>query len=101
MREGRERRKSIRVRSLNLVYINPEKTSSVIYGLGRTLELSLEGATLEVVDKLSVGADIELELAMGETLVTLKGHVKNVRPSKSGFYRVGIQFLTPSTVRLV
>ena len=101
MNEGEERRAAIRVLSMNLVYVDPEKTSSVVHGLGKTLELNLSGATVEVVDKLSVGADVEVELAMAEQLVTLKGQVKNVQPSDSGFYRVGIQFLSPSTVHLV
>jgi len=100
MEEGSERRAAIRVLSMNLVYVDPEKTSSVVYGLGRTLELNLAGATVEVVDQLPVGAVIELELAIGETIITLKGQVKNVKPSESGLYRVGIQFLPPSTVHL-
>jgi hypothetical protein len=100
MKEKPERRKAIRVRSLNFINIDPEKENEVIHGLGRTLELNLEGATLEVADKLPVGAIVELELAMGEVITSLKGEVKNVQPSVSGLYRVGIQFLKPSTVFL-
>ena len=100
MKEKPERRKAIRVQSLNLININPEKGSTVIHGLGRTLELNLEGATLEVADKLSVGAVIELELAMGDVITTLRGKVKNVQPFDSGLYRIGIQFLKPNTVLL-
>lgn len=95
-----ERRKAVRVQSLNFIGIDPDKGDSVIHGLGRTLELNLEGATLEVADRLPVGAVIELELAMGEVITSLKGEVKNVQPSESGLYRVGIQFLKPSTVYL-
>jgi len=95
-----ERRKAIRVCSLNFINIGPGKENAVIHGLGRTLELNLEGATLEVADKLPVGAFIELELAMGDVITSLKGEVKNVYLSESGLYRVGIQFLKPSTVRL-
>ena len=100
MEEKPERRKFIRVTSLNLVNIIPDKESTVIHGLGRTLELNLEGATLEVADELPVGAVIQLELAMGEVITSLRGEVKNVQASESGLYRVGIQFLRPSTVRL-
>lgn len=100
MEEKTERRTAIRVLSMNMVYVDPKKTSSVVYGLGKTLELNLAGATVEVVDQLPVGAPIELELAIGETIVTLNGQVKNVHPSGSGLYRVGIQFLPPGTVRL-
>ena len=100
MEERPERRKAIRVRSLNFVNIDPEKQNSIIHGLGRTLELNLEGATLEVADNLPVGAVIEIELAMGDVITTLRGEVKNVQPFESSLYHVGIQFLKPSTVRL-
>jgi hypothetical protein len=100
MEEKPERRRAVRVHSLNLINIDPEKGSTIIHGLGRTLELNLEGATLEVADELPVGAVIQLELAMGEVITPLKGEVKNIRPSESGLYRIGIQFLKPSTVRL-
>jgi len=102
MEEKSERRKAVRVCSLNFINIDPGEDNPVIHGLGRTLELNLEGATLEVSDKLSVGAVIELELAMGDVITTLTGEVKNIQPSsESGFYRVGIHFRKPSTVRLV
>jgi hypothetical protein len=100
MVEKRERRKAIRVCSLNFINIDPGKENPVIHGLGRTLELNLEGATIEVTDKLPVGAVIELELAMGDVITSLKGEVMNILPSESGFYRIGIQFRKPSTVRL-
>lgn len=102
MVEKPERRKAIRVRSLNFINIDSGKENPVTYGLGRTLELNVEGATLEVADKLSIGVFIEVELAMGDVITTLKGEVKNVQPSasESGLYRVGIQFLKPNTVHL-
>jgi hypothetical protein len=102
MVEKPERRETIRVRSLNFINIDTGKENPVTYGLGRTLELNVEGATLEIADKLSVGVFIEVELAMGDVITTLKGEVKNVQPSasESGLYRVGIQFLKPNTVHL-
>jgi hypothetical protein len=100
MAEKPERRKTVRVCSLNFINIDPGKENTVIHGLGRTLELNLEGATLEVADKLPVGTVIELELAMGEVITALQGEVINVHLSESGLYRVGIQFRKPSTVRL-
>jgi len=102
MEENAERRKAVRVCSLNFINIDPEKDNAVIHGLGRTLELNLEGATIEVADKLAVGAVIQLDLAMGEVITTLTGEVKNVQPSVSetGLYRIGVQFLKPNTVQL-
>lgn len=100
--EKSERRRAIRVCSMNFINIDPEKDTPVIHGLGRTLELNLEGATIEVADELPVGTVIAIELAMGEVITTLKGEVKNILPSVlgSGLYRVGIEFLKPDTVRL-
>ena len=101
MEENSERRKAVRVCSLNFINIDPEKDNPVIHGLGRTLELNLEGATIEVSDKLAVGTIIAIELAMGEVITALKGEIKNVQPStESGLYRVGVQFLKPNTVIL-
>ncbi len=100
MKEKTDRRKAVRVHSLNFINVDPEKGSTVIHGLGRTLELNLEGATIELVDELPVGAIIELELAMGDVITPLRGEVKNVQPSESGLYRVGIHFLNPSRVLL-
>ena len=98
--EKTERRKTIRVHSLNFINIDPGKGNLVIHSLGRTLELNIEGATLEVADELPMGAVIELELAMGDVITPLRGEVKNVQPFQSGLYRVGIQFYKPNTVRL-
>jgi hypothetical protein len=100
MKEQPERRKAVRVHSLNFVNIDPDRGNTVIHGLGRTLELNLEGATLEVADELPVGAVIELEIAMGDVITPLKGEVKNIQPLASGLYRVGIQFHKPNLVRL-
>jgi hypothetical protein len=100
MAEKLERRKAVRVCSLNFINIEPGEENSVIHGLGRTLELNLEGATIEVADKLPVGAVIEIELAMGNVITSLRGEVINAYPSESGLYRVGIQFCKPSTVHL-
>jgi hypothetical protein len=100
MVEKPERRKTIRVCSLNFINIEPGKENPVIHGLGRTLELNLEGATIELADKLPIGAIIEMELAMGNVITALKGKVMNVHPAESGLYRVGIQFRKPSTVHL-
>jgi hypothetical protein len=100
MEDKSERRKAVRVFSLNFINLDPEKEYPVIHGLGRTLELNLEGATVEMADELPVGAIIQLELAMGEVITPLKGEVKNIQPSESGLYRVGIEFLKPSTVHL-
>jgi hypothetical protein len=100
MAEKPERRKAVRVCSLNFVNIDPVKENPVIHGLGRTLELNLDGATLELADKLPIGAVIEMELAMGNVITSLTGEVMNVHPTESGLYRVGIQFRKPSTVHL-
>ena len=99
-KEKKERRKAIRVSSLNFINMDPEEGNAVIHGLGRTLELNIEGATLEVADELPVGSIIELELAMGDVITPLKGEVKNIQPFESGLYRVGIQFHKPNAVRL-
>ncbi|MCJ7547125.1 MAG: hypothetical protein MUP30_09945 [Deltaproteobacteria bacterium] len=100
MAEKPERRKAIRVCSLNFINIDPGKENTVIHGLGRTLELNLEGATLELTDKLPIGAVIEMELAMGDVITSLTGEVMNVHPTESGLCRIGIQFRKPSTVHL-
>lgn len=100
MKKKLERRKAIRVKSLNFINVDVGKENPIIHGLGRTLELNLAGATLEVADEIPVGAIVEVELAMGEVITFLKGEVKNVQPSESSLYRVGIQFLKPGTVYL-
>jgi hypothetical protein len=100
MKEKPERRKAIRVKSLNFINVDVGKENPIIHGLGRTLELNVAGATIEVAHEIPVGTIVEVELAMGEVITLLKGEVKNVQHSESIFYRVGIQFLKPSTVYL-
>jgi hypothetical protein len=100
MEEKPERRNTIRVQSLNFINVDLGKENPLVHGLGRTLELNVAGATIEVADEIPVGAIVEVELAMGEVITSLKGKVKNVQPSESNLYRVGIQFLKPSTVYL-
>lgn len=97
MGEQPERRRAVRVRSLNFVNVEPGQEVA-IHSLGRTLELNIEGATIELADPLPVGSRIKLELAMGDVITPLTGDVINCQHTPSGLYRIGVQFHKPSTI---
>jgi hypothetical protein len=90
-----EKRRSPRYRSLNIVARNGR-----VY---RTLDLSREGMLLEVDERITPGARLAVDAALGESVVELGGEVVRWSLQDNGRPAVGVRFgdLPPSAERVL
>jgi hypothetical protein len=63
--------------------------------LGRTLDISISGAGMEVYQDLQVGSVMDLEFDLKDELLTVQGKVVHSRKAEDGHFVVGIQFDGP------
>jgi hypothetical protein len=90
--------RSPRIKSINLVSFarhNEVLKLDEDGGVARTVNLSKSGVLLETYTMLPVGSVLEIDLSLGDRLVTLAGEVIRAEPDK-GFFRLGIKFLDSS-----
>ncbi len=92
---GRERRRHIRIDSLNLLAceILDEQGNRVSGGMGRTLNISESGILLESHFCLDPDTLVELTIALEERLITLPGKVVHCGSDGEGMFRNGIEFM--------
>lgn len=91
--------RSPRIKSINLVSFarhNEVLKLDEDGGVARTVNLSESGVLLETYTMLPVGSVLEIDLSLGDRLVTLAGEVIRAEPDK-GFFRLGIKFLDSGT----
>jgi len=90
-----EKRRFPRVDSLNIVADQGR--------VFRTLDLSREGMLLEMDIPTPIGTKVNLDLALGESVVEVKGEVMRHVPQRNGRVGVGILFqrLSPSSERAI
>ena len=89
-----ERRKHIRIHSLNLAYIClDEKEENLKQGMGRTLNVSEAGLLLETHFPLEPKQILSLTIGLEEDLVEIKGRVIYSRTGLRGKFETGIRFL--------
>ena len=91
---SRERRNHPRVKALYLVsYVTDtggiQKTSAEI---GRTLDISSAGVRLEVYERIAPNSDVEVEIAIGDTIFSTRGKFVYARETDSGIFIAGIEF---------
>ncbi|HEX2768827.1 MAG TPA: PilZ domain-containing protein, partial [Geobacteraceae bacterium] len=60
--------------------------------LGRTLDISMTGVGMEVFQEVQVGSEMDLELDLRGTLITVRGRVVHVRPDGEEHYVIGVEF---------
>lgn len=90
---GIEKRRHIRIDSENLSHVIVEgEGQPVNEGIGKTLNLSESGILLETHFPVDSGQEVDLYLALGEQLVSVRGAVIHSRPNENGVSRTGIQF---------
>lgn len=87
-------RRSPRVNRLFLTaYVNRDgKEQKTPVSLGRTLDISLTGAGMEVFQEVEVGSEMDLDLDLKNTLLKVHGKVVHVRRDEEDRYVIGIEF---------
>ena len=90
-----EQRRFPRIQSLNIV---AEKGK-----VFRTLDLSREGMLMEMDVPAAMGTRLQLDVALGEDIIEVKGEVVRHVPQANGKIGVGVRFdrLTPMNERLI
>ena len=94
----REKRRSPRIRSLNLTSYVPKKDEQQEYiiSIGRTLDVSEGGAKIETHRKLARGVQLELEIAVEDQIISAKGEVLYSTDLGHGLFGIGIRFTSIS-----
>lgn len=63
--------------------------------MGRTLNISTAGLGIEIFTEIPVGEAMEMEVALGDEIIPLRGRVVHSHPLESGGFYVGIEFDLP------
>jgi|GEM_PF-486074 len=88
-----ERRRHIRIDSLNLSYVSVDENGSVVNeGIGRTLNVSKSGILLETNFETFPAQIVSLTIAFEENLVDLKGRFIHCRTSGNNLFQTGVEF---------
>jgi len=89
-----EKRKHLRINSLNLSYVCTDENSVIVNeGMGRTLNVSESGILLETNFYIDLKQNISLTVAFENELVDIRGKVVHCRVNSDGKCETGIQFL--------
>jgi len=89
-----ERRKKIRVSSLNLLDLTvTENRISVNQGMGRTLNLSESGILLETHFLIPLKSSVTLAVAIENDLIHISGVAIHSEPGNDKTFTTGIQFV--------
>jgi c-di-GMP-binding flagellar brake protein YcgR len=80
-------------RLLLTAYVNRDgKEQKTPVSLGRTLDISVTGAGMEVFQEVEVGSEMDLDLDLKNSLVRVHGKVVHVRREGEDRYIIGIEF---------
>jgi hypothetical protein len=92
---GRERRRSVRLESVNLVSYCSLRGAKVYSALGiaETLDISPTGMKIAVREPLVLGMILEFDLKLGDTLQALKGQLVRGAMRDDGRFEFGVHFL--------
>jgi len=70
-----------------------EQSSPV--SLGRTLNISAAGVGIEIFREIATGSTMEMEIALGEEIIPVRGKVVHSHGLESGGHYLGIEFDRP------
>lgn len=92
-----EKRKHSRIDSiylLNYVHVDDKQNISVSQGMGRTINVSESGIMLETHVPFEKNDTVDVVVGLKEDMVTIRGKVIFTRPTETGRFQSGIEFLT-------
>lgn len=94
----KDRRRAARHDSLNLIQfvVVGDEGDVVFEGMGRTLNISEQGVSLETFSPLEVGQAVVLTIGLDEEMVEIRGQVVHTRPGAEGSCHSGIEFAVPA-----
>jgi len=93
----REQRTTPRISKLSFISFvkteGDEQKSPI--SMGRTLNISTTGLGIEIFQQIAAGSTMEMEIALGDEIVPVRGKVVRSSELASGGYNLGIAFDTP------
>ena len=90
---GKEKRKFIRIDSLNLSYILVDASNdNEKQTMGRTLDVSEAGIRLETAVPVELDSTLLMTIGLEDELVDIKGRVVHSSKSKGDRYQLGVEF---------
>ena len=93
MTDDDSRRAPRQNRLLLTAYVNRDgEEQKTPVSLGRTLDISVTGAGMEVFQEVEIGSEMDLDLDLKDTLLTVHGKVVHVRRDGEDRYIIGIEF---------
>jgi c-di-GMP-binding flagellar brake protein YcgR len=93
MHDDDARRTPRQNRLLLTAYVNRDgKEQKTPVSLGRTLDISVTGVGMEVFQEVEIGSEMELDLDLKDTLLSVHGRVVHVRRDGEDRYVIGIEF---------
>ncbi|MFN7972501.1 MAG: PilZ domain-containing protein [Acidobacteriota bacterium] len=93
--EASKSRRAPRIKSINLVSYarhNDRLKVDEDGGVARTVNMSETGILLETYSPLPIESVLEVDISLGEKLVTITGEVTRAETVDKGVYRLAIQF---------
>ncbi len=89
-----EKRRSRRIRSLNLTSYTPKKgdEQEYIVSIGRTIDVSDGGVKVETHRRLAEGTRLDMDIAIEEKILTATGEVVHSEELENGLFGTGIRF---------
>jgi len=89
-----ERRKNIRVSSLNLLDLTVTEDEIIVnQGMGRTLNVSESGILLETHFQIPVKSALTLAVAIGNDLIYINANAIHSAPKDEKIFTTGIQYM--------
>ena len=89
-----EKRRSLRINSLNLSYIGINEDNEIVrQAIGRTLNVSESGILLETHFPIESKQIVSLSLALEDDLINMTGEVVYSRPGDDEKFETGIKFI--------
>jgi c-di-GMP-binding flagellar brake protein YcgR len=89
-----EKRKHIRVNSLNLSHVAVgEEPEHLKQAIGRTLNVSETGILLETHFPIAAQQNVSLTIGIEEDLVEMRGKVVHLIDGETGRFEMGVQFV--------
>jgi len=89
-----EKRRFARLNILYLIsYVSKEDgVQQTPVSMGRVLDISPGGVRVEVYEEVDKGAEMELDIAIGETSIAVRGTVVRTQLAEDGKRVLGIEF---------
>lgn len=87
------KRKAIRINSLNLSYIGIDEDNEIVkQAIGRTLNISESGILLETHFPIDTGKIVSISLAIEDDLINMRGEVVYSRAGNEEKFETGVKF---------